>query len=59
MRPQPTTDPLALWRGIDDAAWREALRQSPMAAVALPALPAVPAAPRRPAPAAKKVPVPA
>jgi len=28
---EPATDHLELWRGIDDAVWREALRQVPPA----------------------------
>jgi hypothetical protein len=29
MRQDPTADHLDLWRGIDDAVWREALRALP------------------------------
>ena len=32
----PLADPLALWRGVDDAVWREAARNSPPVRVVLP-----------------------
>jgi len=55
MRPEPASDPLALWRGIDDAVWREATR------VAAPPLRVAATAPavRRPQPAPAKVAEPA
>ena len=30
MRKQPVAEPLDLWRGIDDAVWREAMRAPPL-----------------------------
>jgi len=36
MRHEPTADHLDLWRGIDDAVWREALREVRPRAVPVP-----------------------
>jgi hypothetical protein len=38
MQNQAAADPLDLWRGIDDAVWREALRAAPPAAIRIPVL---------------------
>ncbi len=55
MRPEPATDHLALWRGIDDAIWRESarplIRPMPRRSTAMASLPE-----RAPQPAAPKVP---
>ena len=56
MRHQQAGDHLDLWRGIDDAIWREAIRAlpAPAARIAMPPTRA-PATDRPPAPAAPKV----
>jgi hypothetical protein len=51
------TDHLELWRGIDDAVWREALRP-PLSAAAL-AIPAAAPPGRAPHPVVTRVPEPA
>ncbi len=56
MRQEPAADHLDLWRGIDDAVWREAARAMPRRA-APPPIPSLASPP--PAPTARKVPEPA
>ena len=62
MRPEPATDPLELWRSVDDAVWREAFRAEPPLLILWP-LPARrsdrPDTAPAPQPVAQKVPEPA
>jgi hypothetical protein len=55
---EPAADHLLLWRGIDDAVWREALRRVPPARPP-PRVDNLWRAPRAPQPARPKVPEPA
>jgi hypothetical protein len=60
MRHAPAADHLDLWRGIDDAVWREALRLAPppRPRFAPPRVAGRPVEERTTAPAATKVPEP-